>query len=122
MCTQSSYRTRVTGTLETLKWLTVRQRSTYILLNFVRNITVTHSPDILSQRFIAQYAQHNYQTRHTIEGRFVLPKSKSNMGQKTVMYRAMVSWNSLPVHIIQEHSQVHFKRLQNDYLSIIKYI
>ena len=28
---QCSYRTRVTEMLETLKWLTVRQRSTYIL-------------------------------------------------------------------------------------------
>lgn len=105
---------------DSLGWLTISQRSTYVLLNFVRNVLLTRLPKILYERLFSQFAQHNYQTRYVTERRFILPKAKTSMMQKTVMYRAMVRWNSLPLHIVQEDTRDRFKILLKQYLKLFK--
>ena len=88
------------------------------MLGFVRNIKVTQTPKVLYEKILSQFPQHEYQTRHATEGRFILQKVKTRVIQKTVMYRAMVMWNSLPVHIIQVNTKERFKMLLKQYLKI----
>ena len=73
---------------------------------------------ILHERLLWQFAQHNYQTRCATDRRCMLPNAKSSMLQKTVMYRAMVIWNSLPMHIVQESIKEQFKSLLKQHLQI----
>lgn len=47
-------------------------------------------------------------TQHTTERKFMLPKAKTKMIQKTVLHRATVRRNSLPVHIGQENTTDRF--------------
>ncbi len=69
------------------------------------------TPKILYDRLFSRFAQHDYQTRHAIEGRFILPKGNTSMMQNTVMHRAIVRWNSLPSYIANVNTKDHFKSL-----------
>ena len=103
---------------DSLKWLTVKQRSNYVLTNFIRNILVTKSPKTLYRKFSARFARGIHQTRYATEGRFILPKANYNIGQKTVAYRGMVKWNAIPLHIVKEQSKDRFKMVLKQYLII----
>ena len=113
-----SYRTNVKDMHDSLGWLTVSQRSTYFLLNFIRNIKCTQSPIILYKSLLKNCAQHEYQTRHVTDGRFNFPTVKTATIQKTVMYRSIVRWNDLPSYIIQSNSKEAFKRMVKQHLRI----
>lgn len=115
---QCSYTTNVKDMHNSLRWLTVRQRAHYVLLNFLRNIMVTQSPRILYRRLLPNFAQHEHQTRHATEGRFILPRANTCSIQKTVIYRAMERWNSLPVYIVHENTKERFKMLLKQHLVI----
>lgn len=45
-----SYTTNIKEMHGNLKWLSVKQRSSYFLLNYIRNIHVTQSPKVLYNR------------------------------------------------------------------------
>ena len=113
-----SYRTNVKYMHEKLRWLTVSQRSTYCLVNFIRNIIVNQSPKILHKSLMKLSTCHQYRTRHAVEGRFNLPRVRTSVIQKTVMYRAVVGWNSLPGYIIQINTKEGFKAKVKQHLSI----
>ena len=115
-----SYRTNVKDMHDSLGWLTVSQRATYFLLNFIRNIICTRSPIILYKSLLRCTAQHEYQTRHVTEGRFNFPIVKTSTIKKTVMFRAIVTvrWNALPSYIIQSNTKEGFKRMVKLHLRI----
>ena len=99
-----------------LSWLSVRNRLTASLLNFTRNILVTKQPRVLYQQLGLSSDEHDYSTRHATEGRFTLPKVRTNKGKNTVIYRAMINWNAMPSHVIQENRKPQFKVLLKEHL------
>lgn len=78
------------------------------LLNLIK-ISVTKLPRVLYKQLCLSSDVHDYHTRHATGGRFSLPKVKTSMVKNTAMYRALVTWNSLPEHIIQENIKNRFK-------------
>ena len=113
-----SYRTNVKDMHDSLRWLTVSQTSTYCLVNFIRNIKETQTPNVLYKRLLNLCPQHEHQTRHAIEGRFNFPIVKSSVIMKTVLYRAVVGWNSLPCYIRCSTTKEGFKMRVKQYLQI----
>ena len=91
-----NYRTNISLMHIRLRWLTVCQRVSYVLLNFVRNLKALQAPCVLYRKLSSHYAQHDYSTRHATEERFILPCVNSGTIQKSVMYRAIVLWNEMP--------------------------
>lgn len=74
-------------------------------------MTITKVPRVLYQKLCFSSDEHNYETRHATEGRFILPKVKTNNAKRTVMYRSMFMWNTLPGYIVNENNQHQFKVL-----------
>lgn len=61
--------------------------------------------------------KHNHQTRFTTQRGSMLPEVKTSMIQKTVTYRTMSRWNSLPEH---ENTKVWFKLSLKQYLQYLQ--
>ena len=99
-----------------LRWLSVSQRSSYVLLNFVRNLKVLQAPQVLYNRMASHYVQHKYHTRLATEERFTLPSVHSGKIQNSVMYRAMILWNDIPRYIILINTKDRFKLVLKQYL------
>ena len=111
-----NYRTSINVMHDRLRWLSVSQRTSYVLLNFVRNLKALQAPRILYSRLSSHYAQHKHHTRHATDQRFTLPSVNSGKIQKSVMYRAMLLWNGLPRCIIVTNTKDRFKLLLKQYL------
>lgn len=111
-------RTDVDWMHNTLSWLKVKDRFMASLLNFTRHIIGNKLPNILYQKLSFSSDEHHYQTRHATEGRFILPKVKTNNGKKSVIYRAMAGWNMMPSDIINANSIHQFKVLLKKHLLV----
>ena len=83
-----NYGTNIVSMHKSLNWLLVKDRC-YIHYQYLLEIT-------LLQRL------HTFCIRHAVAGNFTLPKTKTKAIKRTVMYRAMYEWNSLPRNITQE--------------------
>lgn len=110
------YRANVKQMHIDLKWLFVKDRLRYSLLNFVRNVSETQTPLILYNQLKFSKDKHEYNTRHANARNFTLPKVKSNAMQRTVAYRGMYEWNRLPKQISQINSKNLFKSTLKEYL------
>jgi hypothetical protein len=42
--------------------------------------------------------------------KFIVPKSRTNSRKRTVLYRVIIAWNSVPSHIVQVNSKPGFKK------------
>ena len=93
-----------------LFWLTVDGRLKASLLGFINKINVWKTPDCLYRQLTLSSNVHTYLTRHAIIGKYIIPKSRTNSKQRTVLYRAMVEWNSLPGHIVKTQNNIGFKK------------
>ena len=71
-------------------------------------------PNILYSKLSFSSEIHTYATRHAVGGYFTLPKTKT-AAQRTVIYRAMKEWNSLPDFVIQQKNMISFKNKLKDY-------
>lgn len=114
------YRTNVNWMHGMLSWLKVRERFEASLLNLTRNIVITKLPNVLYQELCFSSDEHNYETRHATEGRFKLPKVKTNHGKRTVKYRSMSTWNNLPSEIINANGKHQFKVLLKRHLLLLQ--
>ena len=103
-------RTNTNKMHSTLGWPSVEDRLHISLLSFVKGIILSRVPAVLYGQLEFSSDVHTYNTRHSSQGLFTLPISKSNSMQHTVMYRAMNKIHSLPLDIIQTKSKSHFKR------------
>lgn len=112
-------RTNVVKMHEYLSWFEVKHKLLYSLMVFIRNVITTKTPLIFHRKLSFSTETHNYSTRHAARGCFTLPKSKTTSAQRTVKYRAMKEWNSLPIHITQQNNIYGFKKsLKEHYLKI----
>ena len=78
---------------------------TLTVVHFIRNIKVTQSPRILYKSLLKHCAHHEYKTRHDKERRFNLPKVGTSFIRITVMYKAVVGWNTLQGYLIQANTK-----------------
>lgn len=89
------YRANVKYMHSRLQWLTVENRLFYNLLTFFHKMYVFQKPICLFSRIQHVHDTHNHNTRRRSKGLVVLPPARTCAKQKTVMYRAMLSWNRL---------------------------
>ncbi len=89
---------------KSLNWLLlVKDRLLYSQLIFIRNVSATKTLHTLYQNLSFSTDKHNYSTRHTTAGNFIVPKVKTNAIKRTVTYRATLVWNLLPRSKTQEN-------------------
>ena len=93
-----------------LSGLRVEERLTASLLLLIRNIIVLKIPNCLHSQLTHSSDTHTYPTRHATGGLFTVPKSRTNSRKRTVLYRAIIVWNSLPSHIAQINSKTGLKK------------
>lgn len=93
-----------------LYWLPVDERLKTSLLGFINKINLWKTPDCLYRQLTLSSNVHTYLTRHAVIGKYIIPKSRTNSKQRTVLYRAMVEWNSLPGHIAKIQNIMGFKK------------
>ena len=107
---QCRNRTDILRMHECLSWLMVEQRLLASLTLFFRSICFSNKPNCLYK--LIQYTSNinNYSTRQVVMERFTVPMAKSNAIKKTVMYRAMSIWNTLPHTIIDIKVRKQFKK------------
>jgi len=73
-------------------------------------------PVILHSRLSPFSTVHHYSTRQSTGSHFLLPLCRTNFGQKMVLYRAMVAWNSLPQFLNLGMNTMNFRKRLRLYL------
>lgn len=73
------------------------------------------TPFILYTKLSFSTDTHHYPTRHAVGGSFILPRVKTKSIQRSVRYRAMCEWNSLPNTIKQQNTRDGFKTSLKEY-------
>lgn len=103
-------RSNILNMHQNLSWLMVEHRLAASLTLFFRNICLKKKPNCLHKLIYYTSNRHSYTTRHVVMGRFTVPRPRSNAMRRTVMYRAMSFWNSLPLEITEIKGKMHFKK------------
>ena len=93
-----------------LSWLKVEERLTSSLLVFVRRVDKLITPSCLFILLAHSSDTHAYPTRHVTRGLFKIHKSRTNYGRRTVLDRALTTWNSIPHQITDASSRIRFKK------------
>ena len=93
-----------------LSWLKVEERLTSSLLLFMRGIALLNAPSCLSKLLAHSSDTHAYPTRHATRGLFTVPKSRTDYGRRTVLHRAMTTWNSIPHQVTDASSRIRFRK------------
>jgi hypothetical protein len=83
----------------------VEERFTASLLVFVRSTDVLKVPNCLFSQVTHSSKTQTYLTRHAIRGLFTVPKSRTEAGKCTVLYRAMAT-----LQVTQESNKIHFEK------------
>lgn len=89
------------------------------LLGFINKINLMKIPDCLYGQLRMSSDVHTYLMRHAVIGKYTFPKSRTNSKQRTVLYRAMVEWNSLPGHIAKIKNIISFKKQIKEFFMLI---
>ena len=98
-----------------LIWLPVKQGVEKIILCHVFKIMHKLFPVYLWENFVSQDSVHQYSTRHSQKGAFVIPKVKS-FGAKSFCFKGCSLWNQLPINILSTDKYHTFKHVLNSYL------
>jgi hypothetical protein len=88
----------------------VEERLTSSLLVFVRGVDKLKIPSCLFKILADSADTHAYPTRHATIGLFTVSKSRTGYGRRTVLHRAMTTWNSIPHQVTDASSGIRFKR------------
>ena len=86
-----------------LSWLKVEERLTSLL---VRSVDMLNAPSCLFKRLAHSSDTHAYPTRHATWGLFIIPKSRTDYWRRTVLRRAMATWNSIPHQVTDASSRI----------------
>lgn len=109
------FRSNVDSMHESLSWFKVENRLVYSLMVFLYNVITNKTPFILYAKLSFSTDTHYYPTRHAVGGSFILPIVKTKSIQRSVRYRAMCEWNSLPNTIKQQNTLYGFKKSLKKY-------
>jgi len=99
-------RTHITDMLDTLKWMSIKQRLHYNYCIFLWKIVNKQTPDYLSNCFTPVSLVHDYNTRSASTGQFHINHSSS----KTLNATGSRIWNSIPQHVRDVRSLYSFKK------------
>ena len=89
-------RTPTNDLMNTLQWVKLDKRWHNTLLMTVFKCLKNEYPSYLSSQFDFVHDNHNHITRNHTSNTLIVPKFKSNSGQRTFHVRAAYAWNSLP--------------------------
>ena len=92
-----------------LSWLKVEERLTSSLLVFVKAVNKLNVPSCLFKILAHSSDTHAYPTRHATRGLFTVPKSRTDYGRRTVLHRAMTTWNSITHQVTDTSSRIRFQ-------------
>ena len=111
-CTQ---RANINNMHVNLSWLKVEKRLTSSLLVFIRGVDKLKVLRCLFKIIAHSSDTHAYPTRHATRGLFTGPKSRTDYGRRTVLHRAMTTWNSIPHQVNDASSRIRFKKQVKPY-------
>ena len=112
---QCPLRSNVNNMHVKLSWLKVAERLSASLLAFVRNMNEEKIPNCVYSQLTFSSNSHEYSTRHATSGLFKV-RARTQSMQRTVLYRGMVAWNSLPAEIAKAHNKSIFKKQVKEHL------
>ena len=95
--TNQKYRTPTNDLHNSLEILKVKDILTQETLGFVHNFTHNKLPIIFNNYFRKFYDIHDRNTRN--RNNFIIPRSKTVLGSKTIKYIGTVTWNALDQNI-----------------------
>jgi hypothetical protein len=93
-----------------LSWFKVEEKLTSLLV-FVRGIDMLKAPSGLFELLTHSSDTHAYSTRHATRGLFTVHKSRTDYGRRTVLHKAMITWNSIPHQLTHAGSKIRLKKL-----------
>ena len=117
--TLSNYETRSKGLLDDLGWEVLVDRRMRKLATLMYKIIHDISPPGLRNIFQNLSDVHSYNLRNSSINLYI-PKSKLEIGKRSLHYRGSVLWNKIPVEAREQESLVLFKSFLKDTLSEIK--
>ena len=88
----------------------VDERLACSLILFLNNVYCSQKPVRLSLQLSHVDERHGFNTRQALSGLFAFPLPRTNALKKTVMYRAIASWNVLPSYLTLTRNKCDFKR------------
>lgn len=112
------YRANVYKMHSKLHWMMVDKRQQYNLLTFFYKMSNIKKPTCLFSRIQLVRNSHHHHTRQGAKGLYVLPRART-WARKSVLFRAISSWNNLSPEIRNScSSSVFKKKLKNKLLTI----
>lgn len=115
---QCPYGTNINSMHLHLNWLRVEDRMTEAILLAIWKVLKFKIPLDRYNQLKCNLELNTYATRQATEGRFSLPKAKTNFLKRTVVYRTMKTWNSLPLALIRITQKFNFKRQVKAHLGL----
>lgn len=112
-----THRTNINNMHASLSWFRVEEKLTPCLLVFLRNICVLKMPNHLYNLFAYSSNRHAYPTRHATMSFFTEPKHKTDEMHRSVMCRAMSSWNAMLPEVTRAKSLALKKQIEKPIVS-----
>ena len=106
--------------LDALQWLSVRQRTRYLTMVFIYKMINNLLPSYLSDRIIRGSDIHRYFTRNASEVR--TPTFIRSATQKSLYYKGINDFNSLPREIKCAPTLTEFKKLCISHVKCISHV
>ena len=100
--------TKITLMLDTLQWLSIKQRIVFNTIIFIFKIIHNLLPNCLLKYIIQNSEIHNYPTRNCED--FKLPFRKRNYTQNSLFYKGLKVYNDLSRDVKNETNIVRFRR------------
>ena len=99
-------RTHITDMLDTLKWMSIKQRFHYNYCILIWKILNGKTPEYLSNQFTLASQSHNYNTRFASTGSII----HQSTTPKSLGFVAPTIWNAIPQHVRDAGSLYSFKK------------
>jgi len=109
-------RTKIKWMLDTLQWLSVRQRLDLNTMIFLYKIVHKNMPEYLTEKIIHIRDKHDYNTRVAAAGNFGLPKMTMAGSQNCLFYKGVRMFNGLDYEIKNAKTINEFKNKMIKYL------
>lgn len=109
-----SYITSVDIMLETLAWMSIRQRIVYNTLIYIFKIRHNILPKVLCDKIHYVSDRHNYPVRSADD--FSIYRTKKTSTKNSIFYNGLQQFNGLPDEIKKEKNLSSFKKLLSFYI------
>ena len=110
------YNQSVSAIINSLKWMTVKNRYFYFLGIFVYKCLNHIAPSSLVERFNVMDDSRPYHTRAVSNKDLIIPHSHLSICKTSVSYSGATFWNSLPIQVLGSSSLSIFKHMLKHYI------